>query len=136
MQIPSSFMRRMARQEPRAGATGRTRAWPRVLVFLLLFAFVAQGTAVHSHIHPAAAAKPFASTARADRAQLSPKTGDSPAADCPLCQEAAMAGAYVLAAAPAVPPPPARMLWSAPAEPARFQLPPPSPGWRSRAPPE
>jgi hypothetical protein len=107
-----------------------------MLVFLLLFAFVAQGTAVQSHVHPAGDARPFASPARAGHAQLSPKASDNPAADCPLCQEAAMAGAYVLAAAPALPPPPAPMLWSAPAVAAQFVLPAPALGWRSRAPPE
>ena len=112
------------------------RRLSQVLVFLLLLGFVAQSSVVQSHVHflgggSALAAAPGPSHANA----ASPGKGDSPA-DCPLCQEAAMAGAYVLPAVPILSPPPAPVIWTAVAEIAAYSLAAAPLGWQSRAPPQ
>lgn len=131
----SGSRRLMARRRPQAGEPAGARIWPRILVFLLLLCFVAQGTAVQSHVHFSGDEASIAAASGNGPTQLArPAKGHAPAV-CPLCQEAAMAGAYVLASAPALPPPPAPLLWAAPARLAPFALLTPSLGWRSRAPP-
>jgi len=110
-------------------------ALSRSLVLLLLLCFVVQGTAVQSHVHFVAHASPaLAGSSTAHLAAPSSK-GDSPV-DCPLCQEAAMAGSYVLPSVPVLPPPPALVVWTAVAAMAAFTLLTPTLGWLSRAPPE
>jgi hypothetical protein len=112
------------------------RALPRVLVFLLLLCFVAQSTAVQSHVHfTGAAGRTVAATADG-HARVIPSSTASPAADCPLCQEAAMAGAYVLSPVATLPPPPPAIEPAAVAASVGFALPAPPLGWLSRAPPE
>jgi len=123
------------RAEPLARDPHR-RVWSHWLVVLLLFCFVAQGTAVQSHVHFVGHASPAFEGSVAVRLTAAPSgNGDSPA-NCPLCQEAAMAGAYVLPQAPTLPPPPAPALRIAVAAMAAFTLLTPSLGWLSRAPPE
>jgi hypothetical protein len=114
----------------------RTRAVPRLLVFLLLLCFVVQGTAVQSHVHfirQASAIAANSSVSQVEPAQSG--KGDSPA-DCPLCQEAASAGAYVLPPVPVLPAPPPPVLWTAGATFAAFALLAQPLGWLSRAPPQ
>ena len=114
----------------------QARGWPRAFVGLLLLCLLAQGIAVQSHLHfdPQARA---ATAGTSHRLGLSaPKTPD-PAADCPLCQEAAMAGVYVLPSLPVLllpPPPPPR--WLAATTFASFGLLTAALGWQSRAPPQ
>jgi hypothetical protein len=109
---------------------------PRVLVFLLLLFFVAQSTAVQSHVHfTGEAGRTVAATADG-HVRVVPSSKASSSADCPLCQEAAMAGAYVLSPVAALPPPPAAIEPAAVAGIAGFALPAPPLGWLSRAPPE
>jgi len=112
------------------------RRFPRLLIFLLLLGFVVQATAVQSHVHFVEQAKPLA-VAHGDGHFMAAhsKAGSLPV-DCPLCQEAAMAGAYVLPQAPVLPPPPAPAVWIAVAAMAAFTLLTPSLGWLSRAPPK
>lgn len=83
------------------------RAWPAALVSLLLACLLVQSTAVQTHLHfiakarVAALAGPHGQSVRA----LDAGSGSDPA-DCPLCQEAAMAGAYLLPPAIVLPAPP------------------------------
>lgn len=99
---------------------------------VLLACLLAQGTAVQSHIHftPAARSAPGGQAVHA----AGTETG-SDAADCPLCQEAAMAGAYLLPAAISLPPAPPRFVWVTTAKIGQFDLLAPALGWLSRAPP-
>ena len=114
-------------------ASRLSRAWPRALVVLLLLACVlVQTTAVQTHIH--FVAQPVLGAH--SMAQLAKPAGPDSAADCPLCEEAAMAGAYLLPAGIVVPSPPALMLGNAAATIAEFNLIYLGHGWLSRAPPE
>ena len=112
------------------------RRLPRTLLFLLLFCFVLQGTAVQSHVHFHGRARlPIA--ANSHGLVLLAASGKSDGiADCALCREAATAGAYVLPSSPVLPPPPAPLRWIAPADLSAFALPAAPLGWLSRAPPE
>jgi len=114
----------------------RGRAWARVLVFFLLLCFVVQGSVVQSHVHLVEQASPLAAAPGPSHIAAAPSgKGDSPA-DCPLCQEAAMAGAYLLPPVVVLPPPPVLVPWIAAATLAAFGLPAQPLGWLSRAPPE
>jgi hypothetical protein len=128
---------RTARELPNsAGSRARARALPRVLVFLRLLCFVSQSRAVQSPVHfTRAAGRTVAATADG-HARVIPSSTASPAADCPLCQEAAMAGAYVLSPVATLPPPPPAIEPAAVAASVGFALPAPPLGWLSRAPPE
>jgi hypothetical protein len=113
----------------------RLRDMPGLIVFLLALAFMVHGTAVQSHVHFAEQATATAAP-NAVQIEASPsKDGDS-SAFCPLCQEAAMARAYLLPSAPIVPPPPATDHWAFIAAIAAFAILAPPLGWSSRAPPE
>jgi hypothetical protein len=112
---------------------GKARAWPRAFVLLLLACLLIQATAVQTHVHYAH--RGLSAAAGEGRVQA-PSSGQDPAKDCPLCREAAMAGAYVLPPAIALPAPPAPILWVATAVVTRFDLLAPPFGWRSRAPPQ
>lgn len=117
-----------------AGGPAGRRALPRLLIFLLLLGFVAQTIVVQGHVHFVQQASSLA--AGHSRIEAAPSgNGDSPA-DCPLCQEAATAGAYLLPALPVLPPPPAPALWTAQAALVSFALLSAPLGWLSRAPPE
>jgi hypothetical protein len=111
------------------------RAWPRALVMLLLACLLIHGTAIQTHIHFTGQARLAAamSGARAGQTVKSGSGGD--ATECPLCQEAAMAGAYVLPPAIVLPPPPTPFLWVGVAAVTEFGLLAPARGWLSRAPP-
>jgi hypothetical protein len=137
MEFRSPSGGRKAPNLPLAGSLlARVRRVPRLLVFLLLLCFVVEGTAVQSHVHFVRQASRLAATSGATYVETAPAgKGDSPA-DCPLCQEAAMAGAYVLPPVPVLPPPPAPVLWTVAAILPAFALLAPSLGWLSRAPPE
>jgi hypothetical protein len=90
------------------------RALPRALVMLLLACLLVQGTAIQTHIHFTGQARSAISAAPGDRiVQTAKAGGGSDAADCPLCQEAAMAGVYLLPPAIVIPPPPAPLPWIA-----------------------
>jgi hypothetical protein len=113
------------------------RAWPPALVSLLLACLLVQGTAVQSHIHftaqarVAALAGPHGQTVRA----LDRRGGSDPA-DCPLCQEAAMAGAYLLPPAIVLPAPPALPLWAGTTVLRALGVFASAHSWQSRAPPQ
>lgn len=137
MEFRSIYGERMAPEHP---VTSRlvvgARSLPRLLVFLLLLCFVVNGTALQSHVHFVQQANSFAPAPGHSQIDTAPAgKGNSPA-DCPLCQEAAMAGAYVLPAVPVLPPAPAPVLWIAEATLPAFALLAPAFGWLSRAPPE
>ena len=120
-----------------ANAGGRpSRAWPRALVILLLACWLVQGTAIQTHIHFVNQTRLAQAAAGPSAGRLTkPLNGNDPA-DCPLCQEAAMAGAYLLPPAIALPSPPVAVLWLATATITEFKLLAPRHGWQSRAPPE
>jgi len=82
------------------------RAWPPALVSLLLACLLVQGTAVQTHLHFTAKARAAALAGPHGQTLRALDTGGSDPADCPLCQEAAMAGAYLLPTAIALPAPP------------------------------
>ena len=110
------------------------RARP-LLAFLMLLVLLAQGTAVQTHVHWARQASEPATASRGSVQAANPAQGDS-SADCLLCREAAMAGAYVLPPVVVVPTPPAAVL-SIDTDPrAAFGLPTTAHSWQSRAPPQ
>jgi hypothetical protein len=110
---------------------GSAGGWPRFLFATLLSALLVQALAVQSHIHAAAQANASA----AQVAKSARTVSGDPVTRCALCQEAAMAGAYLLPAVIGLPPAPAAFLWLEPAAPLEFALPDPARGWLSRAPP-
>lgn len=112
------------------------RAWPRALVMLLLACLLIHGTAIQTHIHFTGQARLAAAMSGAQAGQTVKSGSGGDATECPLCQEAAMAGAYVLPPVPVLPPPPAPVLWTVAAILPAFALLAPSLGWLSRAPPE
>jgi hypothetical protein len=122
-------------QGARVPLAGQSLAYalPRALVLLLLACLLIQGTAVQTHVHFVAQARSAAADASAHAAK--PDKGDA-AGDCPLCQEMAMAGAYLLPQAIVLPPPPASFLGAGAATIAEFGLHTPALGWLSRAPPQ
>jgi len=126
----------LAARWARAPLAGRATAgaWPRALVGLLLACLLIQATAVQTHVHythQGLSAAPGVQLVQAPRS-----SGNDSAKDCPLCQEAAMAGAYVPPPAIALPAPPAPIPWTATAIVTRFVLRSPPLGWQSRAPPQ
>jgi hypothetical protein len=114
----------------------RLRGFPSPLALLLLLAFVVQVTAVQSHVHFIEHANPLASASHQTRIQSTSSSQGESTADCPLCQEAAFAGAYLLPHLPVLPPPPAPAPWLVLLGLAAFGLAVSSFGWLSRAPPE
>ena len=112
------------------------RVWPRLFALLLLACVLVQGTLVQSHLHFAGQSNLPAAASSERGPQLSKPTTGDPAADCPLCHETAMAGAYLLPSAATLPPPPTAILWLFAAPMAAFGLPSPALGWLSRAPPQ
>lgn len=115
---------------------GWARTGQGVIFVLLLFILLVQGTLVQTHVHFSERASSPVAVSVDRHAQVSRQsTGDSPV-DCPLCQEAAMAGAYTLPPVLVLPSPPAPVLWSAGAVLAGFGLVAPAHAWRSRAPPQ
>jgi len=114
----------------------RLRAAPATLLIFLLLALLAQATAVQTHVHVAHGGLTVA--AAPDEAQAHSARADTngPATACRWCQEAALAGAYVLPSPPVFPAPPVTLTWVAWAALAGFILGPPALGWQSRAPPQ
>lgn len=95
---------------------------------LLAFALCWQAGVVRGHVHVAP------SWSAASHAHHAPKQNDEDA-DCPLCDEVAMAAAYLASLPPALSPPLPTAEWhgAAAAVPAQRLL--RSHAWRSRAPP-
>jgi hypothetical protein len=112
------------------------QSWPRVFVALLLACLLLQGTAVQTHVHFFAKAAPTASLSGGTSAQFSKAGKDGDSAGCLLCQQAAVAGAYLLPQAVLLPAPPALGSWISAAILGEFNLAMPARGWRSRAPPK
>ncbi|MGZ3196386.1 MAG: hypothetical protein ACXWI1_04655 [Croceibacterium sp.] len=128
-----------ARRKPKTSRTGTGlsffRAFPEWLAFLLLLGFVVQGTAIQTHPH--FTQQPGSSLiASSNRAAPASKSEKDDRSNCPLCQEAAMAGAYLLPPAVVVPPPPAMVLWIVGTTLASFALLTAAHSWQSRAPPQ
>lgn len=122
---------------PKSGSLfARARRFPQLAAFLLLLVFVAQGVLVRSHLHAPGQANALAVRSGTYQIQSTPGAIGDSSADCVLCQEAAMAGAYLLPHLPVLPPPPALELWVDAATLAAFPLLAPSVGWLSRAPPQ
>jgi hypothetical protein len=111
------------------------RAWPRALVMLLLGCLLIHGTAIQTHIHFTGQARFAAAMSGTQAEQTAQSGGSSDATQCPLCQDAAMAGAYLLPPAIIAPSPPAPFLWIRVAAVTEFGLLAPVRGWLSRAPP-
>jgi hypothetical protein len=126
---------RIAPWLPSSGSLTVARALPRLFAVLLLACLLVQGTLVQSHLHFAARSNPQAASSEPSSQLSKPAKGD-PATECPLCHDAAMAGAYLLPSAAILPPPPAAILWLFTAPMAAFGLPSPAFGWLSRAPPQ
>jgi len=118
---------------PRAAGTGASL---RTLLLVLLTALLVQAIAVQAHLHVTQQERSLAVAAASER-QLhnSAPASQDPAAECPWCQQAALAGAYVLPPTPVLPTPVAAAPWIAVAAMAAFKLGAPALGWQSRAPP-
>ncbi len=97
-------MKRIQRSPARARAATRGLL-SRALVFLTLFAFTAQAYLVQTHIHIPNAAK-AGIVDLLDGPAPGPDHGKAPAKDdsanCPLCQQSAMAGQFLTPAAAAI----------------------------------
>jgi hypothetical protein len=106
-----------------------------MLVGLLLACLLVQGTVVQTHIHFKSQAAPRVAASAGHIVPATERGPNDPAANCPLCQEAMTAGAYLLPLAIVLPPAPAPYLWRATAAIVEFGLLAPSRGWLSRAPP-
>lgn len=102
-------------------------------MLLLLASLLVQGTAVQTHLH--FAARPITASASDGAVPVAKAGGNDASADCLLCQEAAMAGAYLLPPIPVLQPPPQALLEATAAAIFGFILLAPALGWRSRAPP-
>jgi hypothetical protein len=127
---------RMARTLPISSR--RFAAWPTSLragLFVLLLSLLVQGAAAQTHLHFAQQARSLAASASDRVLHLANAHTNDPAADCALCQEAAMAGAFVLPPATLLPPRPVALPWIDLAAIAEFALLAPALGWQSRAPP-
>jgi hypothetical protein len=128
------------RAAPKLSSTGSSvslaRAFPGLFAFFLLLGLVVQGTAIQTHVHFARQAGPQPVASSDGYAPAAKPNKDDSPANCPLCQEAAMAGAYVLPPATVLPPPPAAVLWIADSAMTAFRLLTPDHGWHSRAPPQ
>ena len=118
-------------------AISRLRATPATFLIFLLLALLVQATAVQTHVHVAHSGLTVTAASNEVQAHTSAPAGTrDPATACPWCQEAAMAGAYVLPSPPALPAPPVADAWAAWAALAGLILGPPTLGWQSRAPPQ
>jgi hypothetical protein len=113
----------------------RSRAWQGIVFGLLLVALLLQETAIQAHLHfiERAGATAEASHGAGSYSSNHDKTGIP--ADCRLCQEAALAGAYLLPAAIVVSLLPNDLAWASEAKLAEFRLLAQPLGWLSRAPP-
>ena len=102
-------------------------------IWLILAAFTLQSYVAQTHIHdsaPAAIAKAFTTTSHG-------KTPvDNSPMDCPLCQAAALAGAFALPATPLLILSAAGIFLAAPDHPAPASYDTVAHIWRSRAPPQ
>ena len=115
----------------------RLRATPATFLIFLLLALLVQATAVQTHVHVAHGGLTVTAVSNEAQAHTAAPDGTrDPATACPWCQEAAMAGAYVLPSPPALPAPPEAGAWVTWAALAGFILGPPALGWQSRAPPQ
>jgi hypothetical protein len=113
-----------------------SREWARALVALLLACLLAPSTAVQSHIHFASPPLSAAKLTGGSACQPTKADKDGKNSDCLLCQQKAIAGAYLLPRAIALPAPLALALWIAAAALREFSLAAPAHGWLSRAPPQ
>jgi hypothetical protein len=122
---------------PHSGSSlARSRRGPATFFLFLLLALLVQGTLVQTHLH--FAEQGFAPVAAASHgvSQDAQPDGSASWAHCRLCQEAAMAGAYVLPPATVLPPLSIAPLGITAAAMAEFGLLAPAQGWQSRAPPQ
>lgn len=124
------------REAPSLPNKGSGLARVQAFVIVMLACLLAQGTAVQSHLHLARQAAPLVGASQNGNAALSQPSQGEPAADCALCHEAAMAGAYVLPPVIVLPPPPPALLLIGAAAMENFRLLAPARGWLSRAPPQ
>ena len=126
------FQSLVGARKPRSRIAG---AWPRALVVALLACLLVQGTAVQSHLHFAGQARVAAPASGGAAVRIGqPASGD--AVDCPLCHEAATAGAYLLPPVIVLAAPAAQPVWIAPTALRAFGLATAAHSWLSRAPPQ
>lgn len=111
--------------------------WTTLLLALLAFSW--QSFIVETHLHASKSGPVAASAGHADaHAHARAKTGQPPSDlpdSCPLCQEQASAGDYLLPTAIAFPAPEAGAVWFAATPTLALALHQRSHAWRSRAPP-
>lgn len=120
------------------GRSAGARALWVALLFLTLFAFTWQSFVTQTHRHAGARGAALALAVQAPGAAALEKGGQVPADtpdNCPICQEIAHGGAYLLPAPIAFQPPPALAAWFAVTLLLALALRQQSHAWRSRAPP-
>jgi len=122
-------------REARLLRSANRGAWPLALVMLLIASLLIQATVVQAHVHFTGPARLTASSPVAQVVRAAPAGGDD-TGECPLCQEMAMAGAYLLPAAIVLPLPPALLVWVEATALHEFGLRSRAHGWLSRAPPQ
>jgi hypothetical protein len=69
-----------------------------LFVVLALTAFVLQGYVTQTHIHNAKAETPISAAKGSERTLPKPYQGNNDPANCPICQQIAQAGHYVIPA--------------------------------------
>jgi len=124
---------RKARAVPPGSADGR--AWPVALIVLLIACLLFHATVVQTHVHFIGPSRLAAAASGAQSVRAAPAGGEG-TDECPLCQEMAMAGAYLLPASIVLPVPPALPVWVDAVALHEFGLRSRAHGWRSRAPPQ
>jgi hypothetical protein len=97
---------------------------------------VVQSTAVQTHVHFTALSGPLANSSVRHGVAIAKASKGSEVADCLLCEQAALAGAYLLPQAVAAVPWPGTVWWHAASVVRQFGLVAQAHGWQSRAPPE
>ena len=120
---------------PAIRTTGRSGS--RFAILFLAFALVWQNFLVQGHAHFDGGGRIVASNAAAASiSAIANKSRPAPATPaCPLCEEQALFGAYVLADAVTFVAPASAPAWYTPVQPAVLSLRTQSHFWRSRAPP-
>ena len=122
-------------REARLLRSANRRAWPLALVMLLIASLLIHATVVQTHVHFIGPSRVAAAASGAQSVRAAPAGGED-TGECPLCQEMAMAGAYLLPAAIVLPLPPALLVWVEATALHEFGLRSRAHGWLSRAPPQ
>jgi len=122
-------------REARLLRSANRGAWPVALIMLLIACLLIHATVVQAHVHFTGPSRVAPAASGAQSVRSAPAGGED-TGECPLCQEMAMAGAYLLPGAIVLPLPPALLVWVEATALHEFGLRSRAHGWLSRAPPQ